>query len=79
MFSPFSHNRKFGEAFVKGESFEKLAEGYYTAAALHGLALRYGVDLPICETVYRCLYEKADPKTEIKKLFHRSLKWELQR
>ena len=79
VFSPFSHNRKFGEAFVKGESFDKLAEGYYTAAALHGLALRYGVDLPICETVYRCLYEKANPKTEIGNLFQRSLKWELQR
>ena len=79
VFSPFSHNRKFGEAFIKGESFEKLAEGYYTAAAIHGLAQRYGVDLPICETVYRSLYENADPKTEIETLFRRSLKWELQR
>lgn len=79
VFSPFSHNRKFGEAFVKGEAFEKLAEGYYTAAAIHGLARRYGVDLPICETVYRVLYEGANPKTEIESLFQRSLKWELQR
>ena len=79
VFSPFSHNRKFGEAFIKGESFDQLAEGYYTAAAIHGLALRYGVDLPICEAVYRSLYEDQDPKTQIGNLFRRSLKRELQR
>ena len=79
VFSPFSHNRKFGEAFIKGESFDQLAEGYYTAAAIHGLALRHGVDLPICEAVYRSLYENHDPKAEIGNLFRRSLKRELQR
>ena len=28
LFSPYSHNRAFGEAFARGESFEGLAEGY---------------------------------------------------
>ena len=51
VFSKFSHNRQFGESYVKGERYEALAEGYYTAAALHRLAEEYGVDLPICEGV----------------------------
>ncbi len=74
VFSPYSHNRKFGECFVRGEEFGALAEGYYTAAALHGLAQRYRVELPICEAVYRVLYENADFRTELDSLFSRSLK-----
>ena len=74
VFSPYSHNRSFGECFIRGEKFEALAEGYYTAAAIHGLANRYGVELPICEAVYRVLFEKADFRVEMDALFHRSLK-----
>ena len=74
VFSPFSHNRKFGECFIRGEKFDALAEGYYTAAAIHGLAERYGVELPICEAVYRVLFDKADFRVEMDALFHRSLK-----
>ena len=33
VFSQFSHNRAFGEAFARGEKFGKLAEGYYTVEA----------------------------------------------
>lgn len=74
VFSKFSHNRQFGESFIQGKTFDSLAEGYYTAAALHGMAQRYGVDLPICEGVYRVLYEQADFSTEMEALFQRSLK-----
>ena len=74
VFSKFSHNRQFGESFIQGKPFDSLAEGYYTAAALHGMAQRYGVDLPICEGVYRVLYEQADFSTEMEALFQRSLK-----
>ncbi len=77
VFSPFSHNRRFGESFVRGEEYIDLAEGYYTAAALQVLEARYGVELPICNAVYRVLYEQADPKKEIDELFHRALKQEL--
>ena len=76
VFSPYSHNRRFGEAYVKGEGFTELAEGYYTADALHRLAERYRVELPICETVYRVLYEGGDVKEALGTLFHRSLKKE---
>ncbi len=76
VFSPYSHNRAFGEAFVKGESFPHLAEGYYTAAALQALSKRHEVELPITEAVYRILYEKADPLSTLHGLFDRSLKQE---
>ncbi len=76
VFSPYSHNRRFGELLVKGEKYDKLAEGYYTADALVRLGRKYGVELPICEVVYRTLYESADPKTEITGLFERPIKSE---
>jgi glycerol-3-phosphate dehydrogenase (NAD(P)+) len=56
VFSKFSHNRYFGEAFIKGEKFDKLAEGYYTVRALTTLAERYGVDMPISFAVEDVLY-----------------------
>lgn len=74
VFSKYSHNRQFGESFVKGEHFDSLAEGYYTAKALVELADRYDVELPICQAVYKILYEQADPKDELNRLFMRSLK-----
>lgn len=74
VFSPYSHNRGFGEKFVRGEEYHDLAEGYYTAEALHRLARERGVELPICEAVYRILYEQGDVREELGRLFHRSLK-----
>lgn len=76
VFSKFSHNRAFGEAFVKGERFESLAEGYYTVKAMMQLSKKYGVELPICETVYNVLYNDANFKEALDKLFERSIKKE---
>ena len=76
VFSPYSHNRGFGEKFVRGEEYHDLAEGYYTALALHEMAERLGIELPICEAVYRVLYCRKDARDEIGRLFHRSLKKE---
>lgn len=76
VFSPYSHNRRFGELLVQGQKFDKLAEGYYTADAIVRLGKKYGVELPICEVVYRTLYEGADPRTEIAGLFERPIKRE---
>ncbi len=76
VFSKHSHNRAFGEAFVKGEKFTALAEGYYTAEAIHRLAEKNGVDMPICEAVYAMLYENADPLATLNALFHRAIKTE---
>jgi glycerol-3-phosphate dehydrogenase (NAD(P)+) len=74
VFSEFSHNRKFGEAFVKGEAYEDLAEGYYTVKALVGLEDKYNVELPICNAVYEILYNNKEPKQILNDLFSRSLK-----
>lgn len=76
VFSKHSHNRMYGEMLVKGEHYDKLAEGYYTAKAIMKLADKYGVDMPICRAVYSVLYEGADPKEAISHLFDRSLKSE---
>lgn len=74
VFSKYSHNRMYGEMIVRGEKFDDLAEGYYTAKALMKLAEMYDVDLPICRAVYTVLYENASVKDAMACLFDRSLK-----
>ena len=76
VFSPYSHNRRYGEMFVKGENPDFLAEGYYTVKALVELGRSYGIELPICQAVYSVLYEGADVRNTISALFTRSLKKE---
>ena len=76
VFSKFSHNREFGERFVKGEKMEKLAEGYYTAKALRELAREYAVDMPICRAVYEIIYEGKNARETFSSLFERSIKTE---
>lgn len=76
LFSPHSHNRKFGEAVVKGEPYTKLAEGAPTVKALLRLGHEHGVELPICETVNSILYENASADEAFGKLFSRSTKEE---
>ncbi len=78
VFSAHSQNRRFGEAFVRGEAYDKLAEGYYTVQALVNFGRQYGVELPICETVYAILFEGAEPHARIDVLFKRQRKAELR-
>ena len=59
---------------MKGICFEQLAEGSETVRAMHLLAKRYRVELPICEAVYRVLYEKKDAAIELDSLLARNLK-----
>lgn len=76
VFSEFSNNRKFGEKFVKGEKFEKLAEGYFTTKALMDLSKKYDVELPITNAVYEIIYNEKNPKEVLENLFKRSIKME---
>ncbi len=76
VFSPFSHNRRYGEAFAMGEQYTKLAEGAYTVKALMTLSSRYNVELPICSAVSDALYNGVDASEAIDRLFSRSLKSE---
>lgn len=77
VFSEFSHNRMFGEMLVRGETYDSLAEGYYTVDALMLLREKYSVELPICESVWRCLYRGEDPRDSLTTLFTRSIKHEI--
>ena len=74
VFSEYSHNRQFGEAFAKHEKYNELAEGYYTVKALMNLGKNYGVELPICTAVYDILYNGVDAKKALDSLFTRSIK-----
>lgn len=74
LFSKHSQNRAFGETLVSKAGYQKLAEGYYTAKALHNLGKEYGVELPICEAVYQVMYEEKEIQESFLKLFQRSLK-----
>lgn len=60
LFSPYSHNRMYGEMLVRGEKFPKLAEGVATAAAMKKLGEQYGVDLPITDAVYEICYGEGE-------------------
>ena len=76
LFSPFSNNRRFGEDFVRGETFGKLAEGVYTVEALMDIADAYHLELPICAVVYAIIHEHKVPREELLKLFLRDRKTE---
>lgn len=76
LFSRWSHNRRYGEKFIQGEKFGKLAEGVMTSKAMCELGEKLGVDLPITNAVYRILFMDADPNTELSALFTRSIKQE---
>jgi glycerol-3-phosphate dehydrogenase (NAD(P)+) len=56
LFSPYSHNRMYGEMMAHGQKFEKLAEGVVTSKAILLLAKKYGVEMPITEAVYEACY-----------------------
>lgn len=76
LFSRNSHNRMFGEMFAKGERYGKLAEGVDTLRAVKAIADRENIDMPICQALYKVLFEEAEIKPTIKTLFERSLKKE---
>lgn len=76
LFSKHSHNRMYGEMFAKGERFGKLAEGVATLKAVKEIADKAGIDMPICQALYKAVYEDADIKATIREMFERSLKKE---
>ncbi len=72
LFSPHSHNRMFGELFVKNEYFDKLAEGVQTSYALLKMAEKVNVEMPITQTVADIISHKKDSKTALDHLFMRT-------
>jgi glycerol-3-phosphate dehydrogenase (NAD(P)+) len=76
LFSPYSHNRQFGECTIQKKPYGMLAEGYNTVPALIALARAFDVELPICQAVYEVLYEDRDPLEALSALMTRKLKAE---
>lgn len=76
LFSPYSHNRKFGEQFVQGNKFEKLAEGVATVKALKHLSECHEIELPICNAIHSIIFENKDAKEVLLNLFLRPIKFE---
>lgn len=76
MFSEFSNSRRFGEAFVKKEEFKEHTPGKYTVKSLMKLIKRYDIELPICETIYKIIYENKDALSGLKELFNIKIKEE---
>lgn len=76
-----SRNRQVGLKLGQGRKLDDIvgemkavAEGVKTAASLHALAKKLGVELPITEQVYRILYENVDPRVAVTDLMGRALK-----
>jgi glycerol-3-phosphate dehydrogenase (NAD(P)+) len=78
-----SRNRRMGLALAAGASLTEAqakigqeVEGVVTALAMHRLASRLGIEMPISEQVYRVLYEGASPESATRALLEREPKAE---
>ena len=76
-----SRNRRFGLAIASGQSLEQaqkgiqqVVEGLHGARAVHQLATRHQIDMPICEVIYRVLYERLPIKEAVQALMARELR-----
>ena len=81
--SKHSRNRHVGEELGKGKKLKEIlegmhmvAEGVVTVKAVHELAEKEGVQMPIVEAIYRVLYEDRSVKDVVKNLMGRDLKEE---
>jgi glycerol-3-phosphate dehydrogenase (NAD(P)+) len=78
-----SRNRRFGLALAGGRSVDEamreigqVVEGYLAARAVHAVAARHQVSMPICEGIYRVLYEGVPAAELVKGLMTRPIKAE---
>ncbi len=78
-----SRNRRFGLAMARGLTSQaalleigQVVEGFQAAAAVHAVARRLHVDMPIAHEVYRVLYEHVPLKEAVAALMGRDLKAE---
>ncbi|HKE45537.1 MAG TPA: NAD(P)H-dependent glycerol-3-phosphate dehydrogenase [Steroidobacteraceae bacterium] len=76
-----SRNRRFGLALAKGRSagavlaeIGQVVEGYSAAKAVHAVAARLGIEMPICAAAYRVLYEGLPIKQAVQELMAREIR-----
>jgi len=76
-----SRNRRMGLALAAGktvdeaqEEIQQVVEGVLAAKAVHEVAARMAVEMPICNQVYKILYEGASPREAVETLMGRELK-----
>lgn len=80
--SQHSRNNRFGFRVGKGmpiaDALEEVGtvEGYYASLMANELSLKYGVEMPIINEIYKVLYEDKDVKTIIFDLLNRPNKKE---
>lgn len=78
LFSPYSHNRMWGEQYVKGETFGKSAEGVGNIKGIMYLAKKYNINMPITNALYNIIFEDKELKKEFDDLFIRDTKGEFE-
>ena len=76
LFSGHSQNRRYGEALIKGEQYQKLAEGVATLDALLLLSSKYGIELPICQAVDQIINNHTSAQVVLEELLLRPLRFE---
>jgi glycerol-3-phosphate dehydrogenase (NAD(P)+) len=80
-----SRNRRMGLALASGKTVEEaqqeiqqVVEGVLAAEAVKEVADELGIEMPICEQVYKILYEGTSPQEALQSLMTRQLKPENQ-
>ncbi len=75
-----SRNRRFGMAIAAGtpplkalQEVDQVVEGYHAARAVHQVAERLGIQMPICLAIYRVLYEGLPIEAAVRELMARQL------
>jgi len=78
-----SRNRRFGMALGRGEStaqaqsaIHQVVEGVPAARAVHRVAERLGVDMPICREIYGIMYENKPVRSAVQALMGREVRSE---
>jgi glycerol-3-phosphate dehydrogenase (NAD(P)+) len=76
-----SRNRRMGLALASGKSvreaqqeIQQVVEGVLAAKAVHEVSRQTNVEMPICEQIYRILYEDVPPAEAVRALMNRALK-----
>ena len=76
-----SRNRRMGLALAAGktvdeaqEEIQQVVEGVLAARAVREVATALGVEMPICEEIYKILYEGVPPADAVRSLMNRALK-----